>query len=536
MHRRSFTMKIKSSDILLSVLALVAVLLANNDISVVRSKGNVDGYPYPDPSLIVTNTNDSGAGSLRQTISDSMSGDKITFAPSLSGQTIRLSSTLSIDKNLILDGSTLNQNIKINGDTNNNQYGDVRVFSIAQGITVEFLSIDIEYGNYSGGGAIGGGGILNKGNLTISDCSIDNNRANYGGGIYNYLNATSTISNCIFTNNVGSAISNIGLLYVTNSTFSNNSNTGNGSAVQAGGETIIKNSTFNNNSGGSGALYHTSVLSLRSENNTFRSNSPYAIYNYDGDAEIINNTIYGNLGGIFVFSDYVSISNSIVSHNSYNGNPKDCFIYESVSYPRGVSLDDHNYFSSDTNCGVYVSGYGVLLDNSLEDNGGPTQTLALMHDSPAVDAGNDASCLAYDQRGIARPEGEHCDIGAFEYVVTPENDNFNYPKDISSLPYEDETDTTYATVSGDDPEIGLCSISGSGVSTVWYKYEPATDTAISINTFESDYDTFIAIWKGTDLNDLRFVACNDDTGGTKQSEVAIRVTGGKAYYIEIGQP
>ncbi len=53
----------------------------------------------------------------------------------------------------------------------------------------------------------------------------------------------------------------------------------------------------------------------------------------------------------------------------------------------------------------------------LADNGGPTQTHALLWGSPAIDAGDDASCPATDQRGAARPGGAHCDIGAFEYVV-----------------------------------------------------------------------------------------------------------------------
>ncbi len=52
----------------------------------------------------------------------------------------------------------------------------------------------------------------------------------------------------------------------------------------------------------------------------------------------------------------------------------------------------------------------------LQDNGGPTPTMALAATSPAVDAGDDSSCPATDQRGISRPQGPHCDIGAFELV------------------------------------------------------------------------------------------------------------------------
>jgi len=48
------------------------------------------------------------------------------------------------------------------------------------------------------------------------------------------------------------------------------------------------------------------------------------------------------------------------------------------------------------------------------DNGGPTKTMALSASSPALDAGDDATCEATDQRGVSRPQGSHCDIGAFE--------------------------------------------------------------------------------------------------------------------------
>ncbi len=538
-------MKINASDILLSILALLAVIVTTNDVSVVRSKGNGDLYPYPNPSLIVANANDSGTGSLRQAISDAVSGDTITFDPSLSGQIIRLSSTLSIEKDLIIDGSALNQNVKINGDTNRDQFGDVRIFSVAQNVTGELRNIDIEYGNYSGGSVIGGGGILNKGNLIISACIIDNNRANYGGGIYNYLNATLTISNSILSNNVGfsgGGITNIGTLQITNSTFVNNSidNNGSGSAIQAGGKSTIRNSTFNNNSGGNGALYHMSNNSADyffSENNTFRSNSPYAIFNRNGNGVINNNTIYANKGGIYIFSDRLDVSNTIVSHNSWNGNPSDCVKYVGASGTTGVGLDDHNFFSSDTNCGVYVSGYGISIENSLADNGGPTQTLALMSDSPAIDAGNNDTCPANDQRGVARPQGTYCDIGAFEYILFSENDDFDSAKDIASLSYVDEISTSYATIAGDDPIVGACGFIGKGTATVWYKYNSDANEAISIDTLNTDYDTFIAVWTGTrGEGNLSLVTCNNDFGGTQQSSVAFQVISGTVYYIEIGQP
>jgi hypothetical protein len=56
------------------------------------------------------------------------------------------------------------------------------------------------------------------------------------------------------------------------------------------------------------------------------------------------------------------------------------------------------------------------LIGPLADNGGPTLTHALLDGSPAIDAADDAACPATDQRGVPRPQGAACDIGAYEYV------------------------------------------------------------------------------------------------------------------------
>src|SRR6476469_8420985 len=75
-------------------------------------------------TITVTNTNDSGVGSLRQAMINAGSGDTITFHSSLSGQTITLVSTLVINKNLTIDGSALASKISISGNNS------VRVFDI----------------------------------------------------------------------------------------------------------------------------------------------------------------------------------------------------------------------------------------------------------------------------------------------------------------------------------------------------------------------------------------------------------------------
>ncbi|MCP4142262.1 MAG: hypothetical protein GY755_18660 [Chloroflexi bacterium] len=115
----------------------------------------------------------------------------------------------------------------------------------------------------------------------------------------------------------------------------------------------------------------------------------------------------------------------------------------------------------------------------------------------------------------------------------PDNDDFDHAIDMS-LGNTELKDTREATQDPDDPAITACGI-GPGEGTVWYKYTPPSDSAISLDTKTTDYDTFIAVWTGTRTN-LTPVICNNDTGGAKQSAVAFQVTGGVTYYIEIGKP
>jgi hypothetical protein len=83
----------------------------------------------------------------------------------------------------------------------------------------------------------------------------------------------------------------------------------------------------------------------------------------------------------------------------------------------GYNLEDG------TSCGLTATGDLVVADamlGPLQDNGGPTETHDLLPGSPAIDAGSmDCPPPDTDQRGVARPQGAGCDIGAVEYVPEP---------------------------------------------------------------------------------------------------------------------
>jgi len=126
-----------------------------------------------------------------------------------------------------------------------------------------------------------------------------------------------------------------------------------------------------------------------------------------------NLTIAGNTApmGAGIYNgedDNVTIINTIVAANA---NGADCA-------GKAVDLLGNN-LDGDGSC-AGGNGTDPLL-SPLADNGGFSETHALTGGSPATDAGDDAQCPATDQRGVARPQGAHCDIGAFELeVATPQ--------------------------------------------------------------------------------------------------------------------
>ncbi|HEX4121595.1 MAG TPA: immunoglobulin-like domain-containing protein [Verrucomicrobiae bacterium] len=161
----------------------------------------------------VTTTNDNGDGSLRQAIANSYSGDTIQFATNLSGSTILLTSgqlTLSnsfvgnylLTNSLTIDASALSAGIAIDGN------GTSRVFEVTNDATVTLNSLTISNGEANNSLTFGGGGILNFGALTLANCTLAGNHADYvsnsfssdgGGGIYN--SGTLTLVNCTLAGN-----------------------------------------------------------------------------------------------------------------------------------------------------------------------------------------------------------------------------------------------------------------------------------------------------------------------------------------------
>jgi hypothetical protein len=355
-------------------------------------------------STLVTNTNNSGVGSLRGAIDYAATGDTITFAPGLSNGVILLASTLTLSRNMTVDGSALEAQISISGNN------AVRVFVINSDVTATLDSLKIINGFIS---LDGGGGIyLLGGNLTLKNSTLSGNSADAGGGIFNFG----------------------GNMTVENSTLSGNSAiiSGGGGILNSSGALLtVQNSTLLGNtatSGTGGAIFNDNSSTLSVVNSTLSGNTAFnggGIANQDSNAVMIrNSTLSGNAatygGGIYNRSAYApswwttfGFINTIVANSTSGG---DCDNTGTIS-------TNTNNLVEDNSCAPFLSGDPNL--GALADNGGPTQTFALLVGSPAIDAGDSATCTAapvsgFDQRGATRPtDGDAsgssvCDIGAFE--------------------------------------------------------------------------------------------------------------------------
>ncbi len=307
-------------------------------------------------SFTVTDTSDSvsDTGSLRYAITNAQNGDSITFNSSLSGQTITLGSVLEISKNVTITGLGAS-NLVISGDHS------TEVFQVDVGVTGSISSLTVENG--SGGNL--GGGIENKGTLTLSYCTLSGNAtSSSGGGINNA--GTLTLSYCTLSGNTsfgffsfGGGIQNNGALTISNSTFSGNS-AQDGGAINNTGKLTLSNSTLSGNSaGGGGGILNTGTLTL--SNSTLFGNSAgdgggIDTFGIDSSLTLLNTIVAGNTAT----NEDPNVQGDVSANSTYN-------LIGNGTGLTGISNGDANHNQ------VGVSNPGLA---SLANNGGPTQTQA----------------------------------------------------------------------------------------------------------------------------------------------------------------
>ena len=407
-------------------------------------------------------TCDDGTGNctLRAAIEQAASGDTITVPAGT--YTLTLGSELAIDKSLTLTGAgsgdTIIQAATSSADATS------RVFNITGG-SVAISDVAVQNGNTAGvGGGIynedsgtvkisnstvsgntarsAGGGIVNsRGALTLINSTVSGNtaRSGGGGGIVNSRGALNLINSTVSGNTAGDSGGGInhflGVLTMTNSTISDNTAGAGGGIRNFGTGNVIDSTISGNSASGGGGIYNDSGT-LNINNGTVSGNSARSgggIYNR-GTLSLTNSTITGNVadtgsgGGIRHVSGTAELDNAIIAENTAATGPDCSGTLTSLGY---------NLIGDDTDCGFApVTGDLVNVDPllaPLQDNGGPSFTHALLPGSPAINHIPVEDCeVTTDQRGVARPQGAACDIGAFEFRV-PGDANGDWVVDMVDL-------------------------------------------------------------------------------------------------------
>jgi hypothetical protein len=291
-------------------------------------------------------------------------GGTVTFA---CDGTIVLTNTLVIETNTVLDGT--GRTVAISGNL------AVRVFSVLAGVEFGLRNLTVE----QGGGLNDGAGVLNAGILDVYGCTFRSNRVSFfsGGG-------------------PGGAIRNSGILRVNNSSFLYNYGGGSGGAI-AGTPNVASD------------VVHTAITNCTFGGNF--ANRAAALYDSNrGRTYVVNCTFTGP-----------GFSTTIETLKLPGGqpNPAITLINTIVAHCSRPAV-----------AGNFADGGGNILWNGgvndvdprlgpLADNGGPTLTMAPTAESPALNTAAPGVCPAVDQRGVTRPYGTACDIGAVEATVEP---------------------------------------------------------------------------------------------------------------------
>ena len=352
------------------------------------------------PTLVVTNTNDTGPGSLRQAIADAplASSHVITFGTGFSGTILLTTGGLSISSDITIVGPGADL-LTLDGNGTN------RVLTVTGGnVNISGLTI-----------AHGGGGIANtNGTVNLSNCVISRHS---GRGLINGDNGRMVLNGCTISSNalsgsagliLGAGVNNVAsssVLIMTNCTVSGNTLTATGTGRSQGAGI--------NNQGAATVIGCTICKNSVSANNFLAFYG--GIYSGNSISLTVGNTIVaGNLGNFYDTSG-----------------PDDCRHFSvDLGYNLiGATNDAAGWAASDI-----LGSAATPLDpklGPLQNNGGTTPTHALLSGSPAIDQGNRfSSFLAVDQRGQPRPfddpavanapGGDASDIGAYEaFRVVP---------------------------------------------------------------------------------------------------------------------
>ncbi|MBP8296545.1 MAG: hypothetical protein KAX84_10595 [Burkholderiales bacterium] len=399
-----------------------------------RSRGGrVDIGAFELGSVVVSNAQDSGAGSLRQAISEALPGDVISFDSYFNQpRTIALASTLVVNKSmsivgpgvdrLTLDAGNQRRHLNVDAPATLNLRG-MRFTGGNPGANVSGGAILVNLGTLSASEIViddstgnVGGCLYNNGTLFLARARLSGCRANHSAGLYNEAGRTATISDTRIEGNIATGpaggIGNPGTLTLTRVSLSGNQATI-GGGLNSYGTATISNATFSGNTADNGGgMYLGGTGTTTLTHATVTANTAQ----YNGGVGAESNAIV-NLQGTLIAGNTRTVNQAPDAGGSF------------TSY-------GHNLIGSTIGT-IFRPGSPSLAGNllgvparlaALADNGGYSLTHAPLYDSLVIDASGPG--LADDARGLARPvdfsrlanagSGNGSDIGAFELqVATP---------------------------------------------------------------------------------------------------------------------
>lgn len=341
----------------------------------------------------VTNTGDSGPGSLRNAIANAINGETIDFNPALNGATLTLTSGHLLIDNLTLtiDATSLPAGLTLNGNSLS------RIFAVSGSSNVSLLNLKIRNGKVTGNS--GGGILIAGGNFTMTDCTVSDCSATYNGGGVNFsLGVTSTIERCAIT---GCSTSNLGL----------------GGGVFIGGSltTLFRSCVISGNSSPFGGGFSINNASPTLTNCTVQGNAGGGFRNDSNSDPVIQNCIvWGNTTTGTTAAQQLANSNGsnpAVSYSLIQGAVDSTSFADSNAVSWGAGNLSGSLLASDPKFAT------ELAAGNAPHSGG---NLRLLSGSPALDLGNNLAGIgSLDLTRSARIQNPTVDLGAYEgFFVT----------------------------------------------------------------------------------------------------------------------
>jgi hypothetical protein len=472
-------------------------------------------------TITVTNTKDSGVGSLRAAIEAATPGETIVLPASKTPYEVT-SGALFIEKNLTIDGAgaagtvidamgsetivfeVRSATVNMSGltITGTKQVG----IQLGEGIASASLTLSAVSVSGNGKAGIDGAAIetYQHSTLTVNASTIENNGGYNGAALY--LGGQGTIANSTIANNRslaggdGGGLQSNELLTMTGDTITHNTSLNSGGGLFLGGHTTITNSTIaENHAGDGGGLENRGSLTL------------------------VNDTIAGNEstnghesgGGI---DGNATATNTIIADNTDNeGHIDNC--------TEALTAGESN-LENGKECGFAAQG-GISEANPLlgplAQNGGPTETQRLLAGSPAIEGGTNTGCPSTDQRGIMRPVGPKCDIGAVEFAPP-----------VATTGTATSITQSSATLNGVVNSLGLGSV------TWYFQWGPSTaygnQTASTMTVALGNEGVASALAGLPAASTIHYRLVVSDAEGTSSGADQTLVTSGSSHGTSIGPP